>query len=48
MKPVIRKVSPFLFMILIIGLPALAEVSNRQPEWAISRSNCPVSLIYIK
>jgi protein tyrosine/serine phosphatase len=34
MKTMIKKIPPFLLIILIIGLPALADISNRPPEWA--------------
>ena len=35
MKTMIKKIFPFLLIILIIGSPALADVTNRPSEWAV-------------
>jgi protein tyrosine/serine phosphatase len=34
MKTMIKEIYPFVLIILIIGLPALADMPNRPPEWA--------------
>jgi protein tyrosine/serine phosphatase len=35
MKTIIKKIHPFLLIILIIGSPAFADVPNRPPAWAV-------------
>ena len=35
MKPMIKKIFPFLLMILIVASPALADVPNRPFAWAV-------------
>ena len=35
MKTMIKKITPLLLMILLMGSPALADVSNRPSQWAV-------------
>ena len=35
MKKMIKKIAPFLLIILIIGSPALADLPNRPSQWAV-------------